>query len=144
MGAARTPYAIKSGGHTTNPGWSSTTGVQISTSRFNTAVYDPKTGLARVGTGQESENAYSKLEPFNVSIAAGRVAGVGVGGFTLGGGYSWLTNQVGVSCDTVHQFEVALPTGKVVNATNTTNSDLFFGLKVGSHSISQVTFLTNF
>ncbi|KJA16702.1 hypothetical protein HYPSUDRAFT_47071 [Hypholoma sublateritium FD-334 SS-4] len=142
VGAARTPYAIKSGGHATNPGWSSTTGVQISTSRFNTATYDPNTGLARVGTGQQSENAYSQLEPFNVSIAAGRVSGVGVGGFTLGGGYSWVTNQVGVSCDTVHQFEVALPTGKVVNATNTTNSDLFFGLKGGGNNFGLVTFIT--
>jgi len=30
VGSTRTPFAIKSGGHASNPGWSSTTGVQIS------------------------------------------------------------------------------------------------------------------
>ncbi|KAF8957851.1 hypothetical protein BDZ97DRAFT_1906655 [Flammula alnicola] len=142
VGNTRTPYAVKSGGHATNPGWSSTPGVQITMSRFNGAVYNASTGTAEVGTGQQSEHAYSQLEPFNVSIAAGRVSGVGVGGFTLGGGYSWLTNQVGVSCDTVVAFEVALPTGKVVTATNTSNADLFFGLKGGGNNFGVVTTIT--
>ncbi|KAF8964475.1 FAD-binding domain-containing protein [Flammula alnicola] len=142
VGNTRTPYAVKSGGHTTNPGWSSTPGVQIALSRFNGVVYNATAGTARVGTGQKSEEAYHALEPFNVSIAAGRVSGVGVGGFTLGGGYSWLTNQVGVSCDTVVAFEVALPTGKVVTATNTSNADLFFGLKGGGNNFGVVTAIT--
>jgi FAD/FMN-containing dehydrogenase len=116
--------------------------VHISLTRFNQTNFDRTTGTAKVGTGLKSEEAYQQLEPFNVSIAAGRVSGVGVGGFTLGGGYSWLTNQVGVSCDTVVEFEVALPTGKVVTATNTSNADLFFGLKGGGNNFGIVTAIT--
>jgi len=111
-------------------------------SRFNQTSFNRTTGTAKVGTGQEGEQVYQALEPFNVSIAAGRVAGVGIGGFTLGGGYSWVTNQVGLSCDTVVEFEVALPTGKVVTATNTSNADLFFGLKGGGNNFGIVTAIT--
>ncbi|KAK7033699.1 hypothetical protein VNI00_012699 [Paramarasmius palmivorus] len=131
VGKHQTPYGVKSGGHTTNPGWSSSPGVLIVTSRFNGVSYDPATNIAAVGPGQTGEQVYQKLEPFNVSAALGRVKGVGVGGFTLGGGYSWMTNQVGLSCDTVVAFEVALPTGQVVTATSSENEDLFFGLKGG-------------
>ncbi|KAI3613862.1 hypothetical protein WG66_006475 [Moniliophthora roreri] len=139
VGDRNTPYAVKSGGHTINPGWSSTPGVLISASRFNTVHYDPETNIAAVGPGQKSEQVYKALEPYNVTVPLGRVSGVGVGGFTLGGGYSWITNQVGLSCDTVVGFEVALPTGKVVKATNTSNADLFFGLKGGGNNFGVVT-----
>jgi FAD/FMN-containing dehydrogenase len=116
--------------------------VQISLTRFNQTSFNRTTGTAKVGTGQLGEQVYQALEPFNVSIAVGRVSGVGVGGFTLGGGYSWTTNQVGLSCDTVVEFEVALPTGKVVTATNTSNADLFFGLKGGGNNFGIVTAIT--
>ncbi|ESK87593.1 hypothetical protein Moror_1951 [Moniliophthora roreri MCA 2997] len=139
VGERQTPYGVKSGGHTTNPGWSSSPGVLIVTSRFNDVSYDASTNVASVGPGQTGEQVYQKLEPFNVSVALGRVKGVGVGGFTLGGGYSWTTNQVGLSCDTVVAFEVALPTGEVVAATNTSNEDLFFGLKGGGNNFGIVT-----
>jgi len=116
--------------------------VQISLTRFNQNSFNRTTGTAKVGTGQLGEEVYQALEPFNVSIAVGRISGVGVGGFTLGGGYSWTTNQVGLSCDTVVEFEVALPTGKVVTATNTSNADLFFGLKGGGNNFGIVTAIT--
>ena len=40
------------------------------------------------------------------------------------------------------EFEVALPTGEVVTATNTSNADLFFGLKGGGNNFGIVTAIT--
>lgn len=54
----------------------------------------------------------------------------GVGGFCLGGGFSWKTNQFGLLIDTLVSVEVILPSGEIVQASNTTEPDLFFGLKV--------------
>lgn len=54
----------------------------------------------------------------------------GVGGLTLGGGYSWKTNQVGLTIDTIVSYDLVLPTGKQVHVTNTSYPDLFFALKV--------------
>ena len=69
-----------------NPRFSSTHGVQISLTRFNSTVYDPETRSAVVGSGQVWDGVYAALEPHGVSVVGGRVSGIGVGGFTLGGG----------------------------------------------------------
>lgn len=39
---------------------------------------------------------YSILEKINITVSGGRIDGVGVGGFLLGGGYSYLSSQVSV------------------------------------------------
>ena len=77
---------MKGGGHTANPGFSSTTGVHISMSRFNQTVYDASSNTAEIGTGQVWDDVYDALEPYGVNVVGGRVTGVGVAGFTLGGG----------------------------------------------------------
>jgi FAD/FMN-containing dehydrogenase len=93
-------------------------------------TYDANAQTASIGAGLIWDDVYSALEPYNVNIVGGRVAGVGVAGFTLGGGYSWKTNQYGLTLDTVQAFERVLPNGTVTTVTSTSNPDLFFGLKV--------------
>ena len=45
-------------------------------------------------------------------------------------GYSWLTNQYGLTVDNVVGFELVLPSGDVTKVTQDSNPDLFFALKV--------------
>lgn len=84
---------VKGGGHASNPGWSSTKGVQIAMSRFDSVVYDPATGTAKVGAGLIWDEVYEALAPFGVNVVGGRVTGVGVAGFTLGGGKNAFKSQ---------------------------------------------------
>ncbi|CEL58450.1 hypothetical protein RSOLAG1IB_08557 [Rhizoctonia solani AG-1 IB] len=144
-----TPFGIRSGGHATNPGFSSTPGVQIALFKFSQVTYHPaplaadgSVGTVDIGSGLVWDSVYAALEPHGVNVVGGRVTGVGVGGFTLGGGYSWLSNQYGLTIDTVTAFEVVLPNGTVTTATETTNSDLFFGLKGGFNNFGIVTKFT--
>jgi FAD/FMN-containing dehydrogenase len=67
-------------------GWSSTKGVQISLSRFNTITYDKETQTALVGTGMIWDDVYAALDQFNRSTLGCRVPGIGVGGCLQGGG----------------------------------------------------------
>lgn len=69
-----------------NPGFSSTTGVQIAMTRFSNVTYNAAAQTAEVGAGLIWDDVYSSLAAFNVSVVGGRVTGVGVAGFTLGGG----------------------------------------------------------
>ena len=48
----------------------------------------------------------------------------------LSTGYSWLTNQYGLTVDTVRTFELVMPNGTAINVTETSSPDLFFALKV--------------
>ena len=50
-------------------------------------------------------------------------------------GYSWLTNQYGLTVDTVTAFELVKPDGQLVTVTEASDPNLFFGLKVRYHSM---------
>ena len=67
---------MKSGGHTTNPGFSSTKGIHIYTGRFSQVTYDATSGTAVIGTGLVWDTVYERLQEYNVTVAGGRVTGV--------------------------------------------------------------------
>ena len=55
-------------------------------SRFSSIDYDPTTGTVAVGAGNIWDDVYDALMPYNVNVVGGRVSGIGVAGYTLGGG----------------------------------------------------------
>ena len=57
-------------------------------SRFNGVVYNADSNTADVGAGLVWDDVYAALEPYDVNVVGGRVSGVGMAGFTLGGGAS--------------------------------------------------------
>lgn len=69
-----------------NPGFSSTRGVHIAMSRFSEINYDASTQTVDVGAGLAFNDVYDALEPFGVTVVGARLPGIGVAGFTLGGG----------------------------------------------------------
>ncbi|KAG6908218.1 hypothetical protein DXG01_005690 [Tephrocybe rancida] len=84
-----------------------------------------------IGAGLVWDDVYTALEPHGVTVVGGRVSGVGVAGFMLGGGYSFLTNQHGLTIDTVTAFELVKPSGVVATVTRLSDPLLFSGLKGG-------------
>ncbi|KAI0634577.1 FAD-binding domain-containing protein [Trametes polyzona] len=139
LGKNKTPFAVKGGGHASNPGFSSTEGVQIAMYKFNEVKYHADQNLAEVGSGLVWDDVYEALAPYAVNVVGGRVSGVGVAGFTLGGGYSWKTNQHGLTIDNLSGFELVLPNGTVAAVRQDTYPDLFFGLKGGFNNFGVVT-----
>ncbi|EJD05535.1 FAD-binding domain-containing protein [Fomitiporia mediterranea MF3/22] len=138
----RSPFAVKSVGHAYNPGHSSTFGVQISMARFTNVSHDVQKGTVSTGVGLSWDQLYEQLVPLGVMVAGGRIPGVGVGGLSLGGGYSWKTNQFGLTIDTIVAHELVLPSGEIVHVTNQTEPDLFFALKGGLNNFGIVTGIT--
>jgi len=53
---------------------------------FRDVKYDPSSKIATIGAGLKWDEVYLALEPYKVNVVGGRVPGVGVAGFTLGGG----------------------------------------------------------
>jgi FAD/FMN-containing dehydrogenase len=100
------PFAVKGGGHTNNPGFSSTTGIHIAMRRFSKVIPHVNNQTVDVGSGLIWDDVYSALEPYNINVVGGRVSGVGVAGFMLGGGYSWKSNQFGLAIDNALGYEV--------------------------------------
>ncbi|KAI9451168.1 FAD dependent oxidoreductase [Lactarius psammicola] len=137
----RTPFAVKGGGHTLNPGFSSTTGVHISLARFNDIVIHEDSETVEIGAGLTWLDVYSYLVPKGINVVGGRLGPVGVSGFILGGGYSFKTNQYGLTVDTVTEYELVLPNGRVKIVTEK-DEDLWFALKGGLNNYGIITKFT--
>jgi hypothetical protein len=74
---------VKGRGHTSDPGFSSTRGVQISLARFNKLTIDSTAGTVELGSGLTWDEVY---DPTGVNVIGARLPGVGVADVTLGGG----------------------------------------------------------
>ncbi|KAJ7349828.1 FAD-binding domain-containing protein [Mycena albidolilacea] len=139
VSATRTPFAVKGGGHTSNNGFSSTTGVHISLAQFNYTKLDTEAQTVAVGAGTKWISVYTALNGTGFNVVGGRNPAVGVGGFTLGGGYSWKTNAHGLAIDNLLKVNIVLPNGTATTASATQNADLFFALKGGFNNFGIVT-----
>ncbi|KAL4912711.1 hypothetical protein BDW62DRAFT_216090 [Aspergillus aurantiobrunneus] len=135
-------FAVKSGGHMPNNGFASIQdGLLISIKRLDQVVYNPDDHSAVVGPGLVWEEAQRALDDVNSgrAVVGGRMGGVGVGGYLLGGGLSFLSSQYGWAANNIINIEVVLANGTVVNANEKEHSDLFAALKGGGGSFGIVT-----
>jgi hypothetical protein len=135
-------FAISSGGHTSNPGFSNiNSGVTIDLSSLNQIRVTDEDDKAAVwiGPGARWGDVYRALEPERLTVAGARVSHVGVGGFVLGGGISWYANQVGWSCDSVLAFEVVTPDLQIRRVDRNKHADLFWALKGSAGTFGVVT-----
>ncbi|QRW20987.1 FAD-binding domain protein [Rhizoctonia solani] len=78
----------------------------------------------------------------NITVAGGQVSKVGVSGFLLGGGLSFLMHSQGFSANTVLSYEIVLASGEIAIVTSQSNKDLFKALKGGTSNFGVVTSFT--
>ena len=101
------PFAVKSGGHAAFAGASNIEGgVTIDLARLKQIQVSSDRTLTRVGAGNRWVDVYSHLDPMQLSVVGGRVADIGVGGLTLGGGISFFSGRYGWALDSVINYEV--------------------------------------
>ncbi|KAI0476387.1 putative oxidoreductase [Xylariaceae sp. FL0804] len=136
-------FAVRSGGHTWWAGAGSSPGpggVTIDLRGLRAVEPAADRRSVRVGAGVTWDAVYAALDPPGLSVAGGRVAGVGVGGLTLGGGISYFGPRAGWACDQPTAYEVVLASGAVVEATEGgEHADLWWGLRGGGNNFGVVT-----
>ncbi|KAE8220529.1 hypothetical protein CF319_g5964 [Tilletia indica] len=131
LGTSSSSFAVRGAGHSCAPGFSGSKGVNVAMTRFNEVTYNKAKGTVKYGSGLIWDQVYSALEPYDVKVVGGRVSGVGVAGFSLGGGYSFLTNQYGVTSDGIVAYDFVTANGAVLYVTRQSYPDLFFLLQGG-------------
>lgn len=83
----RVEFAVRSGGHSPNPGWAGVggSGILIDLGSINQISISADHQTVSIGPGARWGDAVSFLDPYGVTVLAGRVPTVGVGGLVLGG-----------------------------------------------------------
>ena len=71
---------------------------------------------------------YSTLNDSHLVAVGASVPSVGVSGFVLGGGFSYLSRMYGLGCDNVLSLTMVLANSTVVKVNSSENSDLRFAL----------------
>lgn len=136
-------FAAKSGGHDPNPGHGSIQDGVLIAMRYITGVtYDASTNLASVKPGGTWNDVIGDLAPYNVTVVGGRLGIVGVGGYLLQGGISFLSAQYGLAADSIVGWEIVLPNGTVTNINATTRPDLAVALRGSGSQFGIVTQFT--
>ncbi|KAK3302658.1 uncharacterized protein B0T15DRAFT_562614 [Chaetomium strumarium] len=134
-------FAIRSGGHSPNPGFASISqpGLLLDLARLDSISVSADASEVSVGPGQRWGSVAAAVDPFNVTVVGGRLPDIGVGGLVLGGGFSYYSNQYGLAADNVRNFEVVLANGSIVEANAHSNPELFWALKGGGSNFGIVT-----
>lgn len=130
-------------------GYSTTTGLLLNMSRMDTVrpasspdtarrrPYGPidvihNAGTVTVGAGVTNGDLHPMLENNGMFVPTGRCPSVGVAGLVLGGGIGFSDKMFGLTCDRLVSTTVVLADGQVVEATATSQPDLFWACRGGA------------
>ncbi|KAJ4312742.1 hypothetical protein N0V94_007295 [Neodidymelliopsis sp. IMI 364377] len=89
----------------------------------------------KVGAGVQGFEIMAVARDQGLVVVGGECPTVGIaGGYTQGGGHSAISTSFGLAADNVLSWEVVTASGKLVNANQRENSDLYWALNGGGGS----------
>jgi FAD/FMN-containing dehydrogenase len=113
--------------------------VLVKTSRMKGVAIDPEHKVARVEAGAWWIDVSAPASELGLAPLAGSSPDVGVVGYTLGGGLSWLSRRHGLAANSVIAIEIVTADGRVVRCDRDHERALFWALRGGGGSFGVVT-----
>ena len=114
-------------------------GLLVNTSRMKGIKIDPQMRTARVEAGVLWNDVIEEAQTYQLATLSGFASNVGVIGYTLGGGIGWLVRKYGVACDSLRSINLVTADGRMLQVDETSNSELFWGLKGSGSNFGIVT-----
>jgi hypothetical protein len=113
--------------------------VLVKTQRMRAVEIDPVARRARVEAGALWIDVMLPAGEHGLAPLAGSSPDVGVVGYSLGGGISWIGRRYGLSANSVAAIELVNAEGEQVRASADENPELFWALRGGGGSFGVVT-----
>jgi hypothetical protein len=133
--------AAQSTGHNAAPLGPLADTILLRTERMRGIRIDSQARTARVEAGVVWLDAVHAAARHGLATLAGSSPDVGVVGYTLGGGLSFLGRKYGVAASQVQAIELVTADGRLVRADHEHEPDLFWALRGGGGSFGVVTAL---
>jgi len=115
--------------------------LMITTRRMQGVHIDPERRIARVQAGVTWITVMEAAAEYGLAGLCGSSSGVGVVGYTLGGGMGSLGRKYGFAADRVTAVELVPADGRVRRVTADTDPELFWALRGGKGNFGIVTAL---
>ena len=113
--------------------------ILVKTQEMRGVEIDADARVARVAAGTLWIEVTEPASALGLAPLAGSSPDVGVVGYTLGGGSSWLARKYGLSCNSVAAIELVTADGRLVRADAENEPDLFWALRGGGGNFGVVT-----
>ena len=131
--------AAQGTGHGAAPLGSLAGTILVKTSSLRRVTINPVTRIARAEAGVLWREVIEAAAEHGLAALAGTSPDVGVVGYTIGGGISWLGRAYGLAANNVEAIELVTADGRLVRADAGTEPDLFWALRGGGGSFGVVT-----
>jgi FAD/FMN-containing dehydrogenase len=113
--------------------------ILLRTDRMRGVTIDAEARRARVEAGALWMDVTARAAEHGLAALAGSSPDVGVIGYSLGGGLSWLSRRYGLAANHITAIELVTADGDRVRADHERHPDLFWALRGGGGSFAVVT-----
>ena len=133
------PLSVRGGGHNIAGTPLCAGGVMIDFSTHKAVEVDSSSGRVEVQPGATWADVDRATQAFGLVVPGGIVSATGVAGFTLGGGFGWVTRRYGFAADQLVAADVVTADGQARRASADDNPDLFWAMRGGGGNFGLVT-----
>lgn len=133
------PLAVQATGHGTHV--AATGALLVKTTWIATVLVDPDRRVAKVGPGARWGDVIAAAARFGLAPLSGTSPGVGVAGYTFGGGHSLLSRKYGFAADSLVRADLVTADGSLVTASRDRHPDLFWAVRGGGGNFGLATSL---
>jgi len=133
------PLAVRGGGHSRLGYGTCDGGVVIDLSAMKRVEVDTGKRVARAEAGALVRDLDEATQRFGLATTSGGCPTVGIAGLTLGGGEGRLDTKYGLACDNLLSAQVVTVDGRLVEASQKSNPDLFWAIRGGGGNFGVVT-----
>lgn len=131
--------SVRGGGHNIPGNAVCNGGLMIDLAGMHSIRVDPGRRTARAEGGVTWGEFDHETQAFGLATTGGSVSDTGIAGLTLGGGLGWLAGKCGLTCDNLLSADVVTADGKLLVASASEHTDLFWGLRGGGGNFGIVT-----